>query len=212
MNEPETDASPADELPVDDSSERDTDLGAPSTPPETRSQRFFRLAIRWLAGFLVVFALGVLAAVWLFYRPATQQLSQTQTELGAANQRIAELEAEVARLAPLDTRNQALQAELAGANLHIKILRALSDVNAARLSLANEDIPSARAQLTNTPRTLRELEQAVGENQREMVRAMQDRLELALAEVERDAFAADSDLNVLATNLVQLENIIFSGQ
>jgi hypothetical protein len=212
MNEPEIDASPAEEPPVDDSRERDTDLSAPSTPPETRSQRFFRLAIRWIAGFLVVFALGVLAAVWLIYRPAAQQLSLIQTELGVANQRIAELEAEVARLTPLDTRNQALQEELAEADLHIKILRALSDVNTARLSLANEDIPGARAQLTNTPRTLKELEQSIGANQKGMVGAMLNRLELALAEVERDAFAAESDLNVLATNLVQLENIIFSGR
>ena len=89
-------------------------------------------------------------------------------------------------------------------------MSALSDVNAARLDVANDDIPSAKVKLTNTPDTLKELESLVGASQKEAVVAMQNRLDLALGEMGRDSFAALSDLEVLATNLVQLENTFFA--
>jgi type II secretory pathway component PulM len=183
---------------------------APKQQPETRLQRFLRLSIRWLAGFLIVFALGVLATVFVLYRPASKQLSRARMDLQQSQQQVSELESQVSQLRGLEAKNTALQDQLDKANLHIRILSALSDVNAARLDIANNDIPSARVNLTNTPDTLKELENLVGANQKDAVTAMQNRLELALGEMDKDSFAALSDLKVLATNLVQLENTFFT--
>lgn len=183
---------------------------APKQQPETRLQRFLRLSIRWLAGFLVVFGLGILTTVFVLYRPTAEQLSKVRTDLEQSQQHVSELENQVSQLKSLEAKNKTLQDELNKANLHIQILSALSDVNAGRLDIANNDIASARVNLTNTPDTLKELENLVGANQKDAVIAMQNRLDLALGEMDRDSFAALSDLKVLATNLVQLENTFFT--
>jgi cytoskeletal protein RodZ len=183
---------------------------APKQLPETRLQRFLRLSIRWLAGFLIVFGLGILATVFVLYRPTAQQLSEIRANLDQSQQQVSELESQVSQLKSLEAKNKTLQDELELANLHIRILSALSDVNAARLDIANDDIASARVSLTNTPDTLKELENLVGANQKDAVVAMQSRLDLALGEMDTDSFAALSDLKVLATNLVQLENTFFT--
>jgi type II secretory pathway component PulM len=191
-------------------SENLEEFTAPEQQPETRLQRFLRLSIRWLAGFLIVFGLGILATVFVLYRPTAQQLSEIRANLDQSQQQVSELESQVSQLKGLEANNKALQDQLDQANLHIQILSALSDVNAARLDVANDDIPSARVKLTNTPGTLKQLENLVGANQKDAVVAMQNRLDLALGEMDRDSFAALSDLEVLATNLVQLENTFFT--
>lgn len=184
----------------------------PEPELETRGQRFLRLSIRWLAGILILFGLGVIATVFLLYRPTTGELSRARDELAQSQQQVAELEAEVERLQSLEAENEALQEELNQARLHIQILSALSDVNAARLDLANDDAANARLDLTNTPQTLERLGELVEPEQQEAVEAMQSRLDLALEGIDRDTFAAQSDLRVLATNLMQLENTFFANR
>lgn len=196
----------------DENEARADELEQPAEEPESRLQRFARLSVRWLAGLLIVFALGVLATVFVLLQPARQDLSQTRAELEQANQRITELEAEVERLSTFERSNQKLSEDLDTANLHITILRALSDVNAARLALAMDDSASAQVHLTKTNQTLQELEGLVDANSRDLVVSMQDRLELALSEIGEDNFAAQSDLGVLSTNLVQIENTYFTSQ
>lgn len=196
----------------DENEARADELEQPTEEPESRLQRFARLSVRWLAGLLIVFALGVLATVFVLLQPARQDLSQTRAELEQANQRITELEAEVERLSTFERSNQKLSEDLDTANLHITILRALSDVNAARLALAMDDSASAQVHLTKTNQTLQELEGLVDANSRDLVVSMQDRLELALSEIGEDNFAAQSDLGVLSTNLVQIENTYFTSQ
>ena len=188
------------------------DITAPAAEPETRWQRYLRLSIRWLAILLIIFGLGVLATAFLFYRPVADELAGTRDELQQYQAQIAELQDEVDRLQSLEKENQTLQDELQKANLHIQILSALSDVNAARLDLAQDNASGAQVDLTNTAETLKNLEQLVGAQQKEAVQAMQSRLDLALQEMDRDSFAAQSDLEVLATNLVQLENTFFANR
>lgn len=209
---PETDEEvPAPEMaPENDVHPADHELAPPAAPPETRFQRFLRLSLRWLAGILVVFVLGFLAALLLLYRPETQEVLRLRDDLQESNQRVAQLEDEVARLEALRTENEALTGELEATNLHLQILRALVDVNAARAALAKDEPARARLHLANTPDTLQELERMVEQDQRGVVTAMRSRLELALDEMERDTFAADSDLGVIAMNLEQLENRYFT--
>lgn len=207
MEAPETEA--PDTEPAEEEIE---EITPPEAEPETRGQRFLRLSIRWLAGLLIVFGLGVIATVLLLYRPTTEELSRVRNELTQAQQRVSELENEVDRLQSLEEENESLQEEINQARLHIQILSALSDVNAARLDLANDDIANARLDLTNTPQTLERLGELVDPEQQEAVEAMRERLDLALEEIDRDAFAAQSDLRVLATNLMQLENTFFANR
>ena len=208
---------PKDEVPMSGTSESPEDsvgakpLTTPSVMPESRFERFLRRALRWLVGLLIVFVLGALTSGLLLYRPVQQERDRLQAEFDAANNQIVELETQVASLKLSENKIKALQGELDQASLHVILLSALSDVNAARLALVNDDQAGAKVHLTNTPATLKDLESLLGTNHREIVLDMQSRLKLAIDEMAKDDFAAQSDLGVLATNLVQLENIFFAG-
>jgi hypothetical protein len=210
MNESNEKIPQSEQLPEEGEHEGLEDITAPKAKPETRFQRFLRQALRWLGGLLIVFGLGVLASVFLLYQPTRQELTNLTGQLGQANQQISQLQNEINGLKPLEAKNKDLQNQLDQANLHIVILSGLSDVNAARLALANDDQAGAKLHLTNTPKTLTDLESLVGNNQSEKVKSMQDRLQLAVSEISSNKFAAKSDLSVLAEDLVQLENTFFA--
>jgi hypothetical protein len=48
-------------------------------------------------------------------------------------------------------------------------------------------------------------------DQRKIVSDMQERLELVLDEVDDNPYAAESDLDVLARDLLELESALFTG-
>ncbi len=188
--------------------------GPPEPPPargDSRMGRAVRSALRWIAGVLLVFGLGLLVGVLAFRLPVVRSLEQTRAELNQAQQRITEIEGRLERLAELEAENATLKEELNSANLHIEILSALADVNAARLALVLEDPGSARLALTNAPDALDRLADLVGPEQADLVSNMISRLELALDGLETDPFAAQADLEVLANNLIRLENTFFVG-
>jgi hypothetical protein len=175
--------------------------------PQARSRfaSFMRKALLWVVILLLAVGSGALAVYWYLYRPLSQELEQTRSQVQQAQQQIAELEV-------YQSQNEALREEQRQTNIQVYILRALSDVNAARLALATEDAGTARDALSNTGRDLRSLANLVGPDQRSQLAAMQERLQLALNEMNRDAFAAQSDLGVLEANLRQLEAALVSEE
>lgn len=177
--------------------------------------------LRWLVGLLVVFGLGVVAAIFLLYLPQQQlmnelrsQLQQTNNDLAAqlkqAEDRFAGLEAQLDGMKPLEERNRALQTELDQTRLHAAILTARSDVAAAQLALARSDLARVRVALEKTPETLDQIAGLLDADQQKLVDDLRSRLELALSEAEENPFAAESDLLVLATSLLELENAYFA--
>jgi hypothetical protein len=183
----------------------------PEAGPPPRSRLFLRRALRWAAGLLIVFALGALAATWFLYRPQTQELAAARAAQQQSQARIAELEGQVDRLQPLGETNETLQAQLEQAEARTQLLATLVEVNRARLALANENLPEAQEGLSGAGQGLTELARLVGPGEREQVAAMQSRLELVRGEIEQDAFAAQSDLGVIAANLEQLEETLFQA-
>lgn len=182
---------------------------APET--ESKARRFFRQALRWVLGVMIVFGLGYLAAIFALYRPTSQELSQARGELETTRDQIATLEARVEELKPLETENEELLAAQDEYELHIAILDARLDISTARLALVQGDIAKTQITLRNTDETLAKIKTLLPTSQSEIVTAMEDRLELTLSEIEDDPYAAQSDLDVLATNLLQLEDSLFSS-
>ena len=183
--------------------------------PESRYQQLLKLSIRWVIGVLIVFALGFMSAVLLLYIPERDGKSQLEAELTQGESRIDTLESAIIQLEneiqgyldredALVSEAETMQEELMTANLHILILSALADVNAARVALG------ARVHLTNTNKTLETLKELVGTEQRDKVIAMQNRLALVMAEINDNPSVAQSDLEVLANNLTLLENTFFA--
>jgi type II secretory pathway component PulM len=182
-------------------------------PPKTesRSRRIILRTVRWVLGLLIVLGLGALVVLFTLYIPARQKVNESNARLEQANQKVAELQNQIANLSGLENNNKSLQSEIDKANLHIAILSIRTDVAMAQLALAKNDPTKARVALTQTPATLTKLAGLIDSNQRKVVTDMQDRLKLATAELDSNAYAAQSDLDVLATSLVELENAYFTS-
>jgi peptidoglycan hydrolase CwlO-like protein len=218
QSEPELD-SPVDKVQQADLVDEILEDTAGEVPQEeSRTRRFFLRLLRWSVGLLVIFGLGIIATILVFYQPKVDELAKTNQELANANDeilslqnQIEDLEAEISSLSALEERNQVLQDELELADLHIHILSARADVHAAQFALSTDDVARAQLQLNQTPTTLAELRQMLKPGERQVVDSMLQRLELASGGIEDDPFAAQSDLEVLANSLAQLENTYFAN-
>ncbi len=204
-DEPETVVAPIEEAATD-------------AKEESKASRFFRKVLRWTLGLLIVFGLGFTVAIFALYRPTLQKVEQGKSELAQANEQIdnldgliATLEGEIENLQALKDKNQELTTAQKGLNLHVAILNTRLDVANALLSLSEGDDAQAHLILNNTAETLNTIESLLESDQRDVVTPMRQRLELVLTEMENDSYAAQSDLDVLATSLLQLEDALFGG-
>jgi hypothetical protein len=217
----EDEAASSQEAPVESEGEssQPPQGGLPPAPAESKSRRFFRHLIRWAAGVLIVFGLGLLTGIFLLYRPAVQKAEAAQqtaqTEMQQASDQITDLEGQVAdlegrvdALQSLKDANTQLLAAQEDLKLHIAILDARLDVANALLALSRSEPDSASALiiLDQTGATFDRIGQFLANEQLDTLTKMKQRLELVLTEIENDPYAAQSDLDVLATNLLQLED------
>jgi len=188
---------------------------------ESKVRVFFRKLLRWTVGLLIVFGLGLVTGILALYRPATQKADQEtrqqQIELQDANTQILDyenqilgLEDQVASLQALQVKNDELLAAQNGFKLHIAILDARLDISRAMLALSKDDTAAARIILDKTSGTLDTITSLLAPGQQAVVTAMKQRLALVMSELEDDVYAAQSDLDVLATNLLQLEDALFT--
>ncbi|MBN1956185.1 MAG: hypothetical protein JW900_14215 [Anaerolineae bacterium] len=179
---------------------------------------FVKRALPWAIGGLVILILGFLLAFFLLYRPMAARYHDCQAEIEEITQECNDLQGQVdrlnnqlAELAALEAENEQLEADLHLANLHVHLLSALVDITGARMSVAGGDPDSARTYLSGTAATLETLATLVDPAQQDVVASMQQRLTQALGELDNDQYAAQSDLDVLANNLIQLELAYFAS-
>jgi hypothetical protein len=192
-----------------------------SDTAESKTRRFFRKFIRWTAGILIVFGLGFLTGIFLLYRPAAQEaernselmtieLTDADTQVAGLENQIADLETQITSLQPYKDLNDELVAEQQALNLHIAILDARVDVANALLALSEGNPAQVRVVLAKTTETLDTINSLLDSAHQEVVSSLKERLELVLTEVDDDPFAAQSDLDVLGTKLLQLQDSLFS--
>lgn len=183
----------------------------PSEPVTEQEQKPGRLRriLTWSVGLLLLFALGVAAAWFLQIGPVREQNRTLRTELDTAQQRVEALSAEVDRLQPLEAQNESLREQVDRLESHIFLLDVLVDVSKAQLALVEENPIAAEDALQDTGQRLKQLEQRLSGSDSEAVAGMNDRLNLAIEEVETDEFAARRDLEILANNLIALEQSLF---
>jgi hypothetical protein len=179
--------------------------------PPSRLGRFFRRALRWVTGLIVVFGLGVGTTWYVRVRPMFDQVQDLRNQLQAAEITIGELESQIADFTPLQGANQVLEAQLSETQLHVDVLQVLVDVTAAQLALTNDDVVTAKASLTGTDARLADLQEKLQGEDQQTIEGMRTRLDLVLGELESDSTAALSDLNVLTTNLIALDRSLFGN-
>ncbi len=184
---------------------------------ESKAAQFFRSFLRWAGMALLVFGLGALTTIFLFYIPKSSELKQAEQKLATANATITELQTEITslknhikELSTLEETNLALQRDLDQTQVHVHLLTALADVRTAQFALEQDDATTANAELANTSTTLTEMQSLLDGEQADSINSMLSRLEQALGELDTNLFAAQLDLEVLANDLLQLEKSLFS--
>lgn len=190
-----------------------------SEPSPGKMRIFLRKALRWLIGLFIVFALGYLTAFFSLYQPLTNKYNRALDEAQKAADQVASLQAELeaanaqadalqAQIETLATERDALQEEVDAAELHFYTLRALADVQGARLALAGEDLDTARVYLSKTPAYLETMQSLADADMQDTLDDMQQRLALVRGELDDDPDTAGTDLAILADWLRQFETAL----
>jgi len=190
--------------------------------PPSRLGRFFRKALRWVTGLIVVFGIGVGTTWFVRVQPMSDQLEDLNNQLQAAELTANELESQYSskqnekqdletQLSDAQLRIESLEEELLNAELNVDSMKILVDVSSAQLALENDDIVTAKASLAGTDTKLGELEEKIQGEDQETIEGMRSRLALVLDELETNRFAAMRDLEVLASNLMALERSLFGN-
>ena len=180
----------------------------PEAPKEpSRAARFFRRALRWAAGILAVFTMGFLATWYAQVVPKAREISSLQEQQAAAELRLAGLET----LKTVRQENLQLTEQLDQAQARLELLSILVDVSRSQLGVAQEDPVHALAALDGTAEKLAALEGHLSGSDAEAVQGMAERLQLVVAEVNADIFAAQRDLEILSNPLLEMDRELFGG-
>jgi cell division protein FtsB len=175
-------------------------------PEESRIGRFLRRALRWITGFVVIFALGF-GSTWLArVQPLQREVEQLEATLSDTNDARDRLQQQVDELEGVREENQSLAAALQENQGQLELLNILVDVTTAQLAIAQENPAAAAAALSDTDARLIELGKTLGSQQ---VAPLRERLALVIEEVEVDIFAAQRDLEILANTLISMERDLF---
>lgn len=180
-----------------------------SPAPPSRFSRFLRGLLKWAAGLVVIFGLGV-AATWLVrVKPQADQIAALRSQLDSLQTKLDSITSEVEDLRPLKQKNADLQDQLTSAKEHLQVLQILVDVTSAQVQMGLGQPASARQALVGTDVRLQTLQSSLAADQNSEVQSMRDRLALALGELETNNFAAVNDLEVLAGDLAAFERSAF---
>jgi hypothetical protein len=180
----------------------------PSAPP-SRFGLFIRNVLKWAAGLVLVFGLGV-AATWIVrVKPQTDEIASLHGRIEDLQGQVDSLTTEVESLRPLKQKNADLQDQLTQAEDHLQVLQILVDVTSAQVQMGLGKPAAARQALLGTDGRLQTLLGSVQADQQKEVQSMRDRLALVLGEVDTNNFAAVNDLEVLAGDIVAFERATF---
>jgi hypothetical protein len=190
-------------------------------PTESKARAFFRKFIRWTAGILIIFGLGVITGIFTLYRPAVresqQKAAQFSQEIQSAEGQIADLNAQISDLnstiSGLETykgKNEELLVEKSNLELHIAILNARLDVSNALIALNQDDPAQAQVILQMTSDNLDQITSYLPNDQKGVVTDLKTRLGLVLDAISTDPGTAQTDLDIIGSKLLQLEDSLLS--
>jgi hypothetical protein len=180
--------------------------------PETRTGRFLRGMLRILALVIGLFALGLLAAYLLLYRPTAQQLTdahhqatqvadelqKARTDLSGAQQSL-----QTAKDQATQAKTQ-LEVELA----RVQILRSINAVTLAQMAIQGKNKPGAVKALVTAQGYLQAVQPLLEKRDSQQVSTLQALFTLAKNDLDRDMKLASQDLERLQSELQRAESNI----
>jgi chromosome segregation ATPase len=185
-----------------------------ATPvPPRKMPRWLRLGLIGLGIVVLLFLAGFLTDHFVRYQPLnasyitiSQQAADLQKQVTGLKD---ELTAANAQIVDLKSNKTGLQSDLATALTHVELLRAMSEIQAAQVALANADVSGAKVALVDTPKRLENLKSAIAPVDAALAENMSARLDTAIAAIDTNIGAAKTTLATLANNLLNIEALLY---
>lgn len=197
------------------------EVPAVETPPEkkkmSKARKIWRRILIWLVVIAIAFAGGFFLDTYLRYQPALDQVANLKAdlvdkdgEIAARQAEIDSLQDEIDRLGQFEDLNTGLREEIDLLEIHLKVLTARASVADASLAVEQDRAADARLALNKLGTTLESLKDTLNADQAEVVDSMIQRYQLVLSELDNEGYSALTDLDLLATRLITLENNLFA--
>lgn len=180
--------------------------------PESRFRSFLRGFVRWTLGILVVFFIGVAAALLLFYRPVSQKLTAADQDISQANQQIADQTTSINRLTAenTDLKKQVsdIQTQVSQLQTQLALVQALSDARSASLAIADKDSAGAQLAVTQLSHSLDLLAADLGADHADIMALLKADVQQASQALRSNLASGRPILDRLVTNLTRLEDTL----
>ncbi len=174
---------------------------APIPQTESRLRRFLRQLVRWTLGILILLGIGFVVALLLLYMPMRREAAAIAAELSATRTRLEEAEKDLAAKAQMEKLYQDVVERLKRADFENNLLNLQMEIASARIYLYEDKKGLAATALQNARSILKALQSTASPAQRTALNEMEVRLNLAISGLEKNTYAAQSDLDVLARSL-----------
>ncbi|MBW1674419.1 MAG: hypothetical protein JRJ45_12390 [Deltaproteobacteria bacterium] len=189
--------------------------GTEETLPEkkglSRARKIWRQILVWLVVVAIAFASGFFLDAQLRLEPALAEIDSRRAEIDSLGAEIDSLEAEIERLGAFEDQNTALSAEIDHLNIHLVLLSVRASVADASLAVEQGRQADAKLALNKVGSTLEVLKGLLNAEQAEVVENMISRYQLVMIELDNDGATVQTDLNLIATKLLTLENTLFAS-
>ena len=175
------------------------------------ARKVWRRILIWLVVIALAFAGGFFVDTVMRYQPEVQRAENLQADLEEAEAEIASLEVEIERLSQFEDQNRALTEQVRSLETRLLVLSARTAVADAALAVEKDQEADARLALDKLGTTLQTLKSRLNAEQAEVVDNMVQRLQLVLIELENEDYSVDTDLELLSTRLITLDNNLFAS-
>ena len=179
---------------------------------ESRFGRFNKSLLRLITVIVVLFAAGVLAAYFILYRPAKSQLTDTTAVLKDTttqlNENIATLDEVEAALDDMTTAYDDLTEDYAYTTAQNQLLRMYAKVVDAQMLIQTKNYTEAKKQLADAREILDDVLPELTKVNETDAERLDSRLDLVISEFGNDVKAAESDLEVMVTWILEMDTFL----
>jgi hypothetical protein len=186
-----------------------TDDVTPEKKELSKARKIYRRILVWLVVIAITFAGGFFLDTVLRYHPEKTRVEELIIDLKESSDTIMALEAEIEELSQLEDQNAALLVEIEMVNTHLTLLSARTAVANATLALEQDKPDDATLELEKLGKTLINLKSLLSGDEEVIVENLIQRQQLIVIEREKDNLSAQTDLEILAARLNNLEITLF---
>ncbi len=185
-----------------------------ATPvPPRKMPRWLRLGLIGLGVVILLFLAGFLTDHFVRFQPLNASYKAVSLQAADLDKKATSLSGELttanAQIVDLKSKNADLQADLAAALTHVELLRAMSEIQAAQVALANADVSGAKVALVDTPKRLENLKSAIAPVDAALAENMSARLSTAITAIDTNIGTAKTTLAALTDNLLNIEALLY---